>query len=71
MDTKKIIALIFIMFLYSCASKIPAPVETQTYENKQPSEDKENKASCPDYTNLKKVKHCLVLVLSVGLTIKM
>lgn len=70
MDTKKIIALIFIIFLYSCASKIPAPVETQTYENKQPSEDKKNKASCPDVYKLKKGETLFSISIKCGVNYK-
>ena len=42
------------LFLYSCASKLPAPVEGKPYESKKPESVKkqEKKPKCPDVYKL-------------------
>ena len=60
------------LFLYSCASKMPAPVEGKPYESKKPESVKkqEKKPKCPDVYKLEKGETLFSISIKCGYNYK-
>ena len=69
-NIKKILVFLWIMILTGCASKIPAPVENQSYEYKKSSEEKKKETGCPDVYKLKKGETLFSISIKCGFNYK-